>query len=307
MNRQISAVLVLASAFTALGCNQSKERSVVSAAAGPPSAAAVASYSQSSDTARLSAKPDDILAYGPIVVENQLDVAAQRDGVIATILVDTGMKVHKGELLGKLDDRQISADAEAAAAKVRALEANLENWRAETKVLMADRSRAEKLYDAQVISKEELDHTVYKEVADEYEIKRESESLNNAKDVLASLQLEKEKTKVLAPFDGVVARRYVRVGQKVAVGDRLLWVTAMGPLQVRFTGAERLFGKLRQGTELAITSADVPRSAKYAAKVVEVSPVVDPSSGTVEILAQITDADTALRPGMLVNISLNPQ
>ena len=215
--------------------------------------------------------------------------------------------MHKGELLGKLDDRQISADAEAAAAKVRALEANLENWRAETKVLMADRSRAEKLYDAQVISKEELDHTVYKEVADEYEIKRESESLNNAKDVLASLQLEKEKTKVLAPFDGVVARRYVRVGQKVAVGDRLLWVTAMGPLEVRFTVAERLFGKLHPGTQLAITSADVPASAKYAAKVVEVSPVVDPSSGTVEILAQITDTDSALRPGMLVNISLNRQ
>lgn len=304
MQRQIASAFVLASALTLVGCNQSKEPGVVSAAATPaPTAASPARMV----SAPLPGKSDDILASGPIVVENQLDVAAQREGVIATILVDTGTKVHKGELLATLDERQISADSEAAAAKVRSLEANLENWRAETKVLMADRARAEKLYDAQVISKEELDHVVYKEVADEYEIKRESESLNNAKDVLASLQLEKEKTKIIAPFDGVVARRYVRVGQKIAVGDRVFWVSAMGPLQVRFTVAEREFGKLQLGTQLAITSADIAGGTQYAAKVVQMSPVIDPSSGTVEIVGQITDVNTSLRPGMLVNISLTQQ
>lgn len=303
MNRQISAVLLLTSALILVGCNQSKEPSVVSAAAAP----APANSAGASAAASLPRPASEILASGPIVVENQLDLAAQREGIIGTILVETGTKIHKGEVLATLDDRQISADTEAAAAKVRALEANLENWRAETKVLMADRTRAEKLYAAQVISKEELDHVVYKEEADEYEIKRESESLNNAKDVLASLQLEKEKTKIVAPFEGVVARRYVRVGQKVAVGDRLFWVTAMGPLQVRFTVAERSFGAIHQGTQLVITSADFPASTAYAAKVIQMSPVVDPSSGTVEVLAQIIDGDTALRPGMLVNISLHQQ
>ena len=297
MKAHIAAFLALASIFGITACNESKESSVVAAASEP----------ERPTPAPIVEKRDEILASGPIVVENQVEVAALREGVIATILVEPGTTVRRGQLLAKLDDRQITADGDAAAARVRALEANLENWRAETKVLMADRTRAEKLYEAKVISKEEFEHAVYKEEADEYEIKRESESLNNAKSTLRSLELEKEKTSVVAPFDGIVARRYVRAGQKVAVGDRLFWVTSLGPLQVRFTVPERFFGKIHQGELLAVGTADVPGDAKYIAKVVQISPVVDPSSGTLEILAQITHPDTALRPGMLVNISLNQQ
>jgi len=293
MKRCILALVVLTIASS--GCNNSKETSVVAAAPAPASPPAhVASPTN-----------DAVVASGPIVVENQLDVEALREGVIATILVQPGTTVRKGQLLARLDDRQISADLDAAADRVRALEANLQNWQAETKVLQADRSRAEKLYADQVIAKEELDHAVYKEEADEFEIKRESESLNNAKDVLRSLQLEKEKANITAPFDGIVARRYVRVGQKVAVNDRLFWVTALAPLQVRFTLPERFFGNIHEGALLTVTSSDISPESKYTARVVQVSPVVDPSSGTMEILAQITDSNSALRPGMLVNISLN--
>jgi RND family efflux transporter MFP subunit len=224
--------------------------------------------------------------------------------VVVSILAQTGARVHAGELLATLDDRQISADVEAASARVRSIEANLKNWQTETKVLQADLARAEKLYEAQVISKEELEHARYKKEADEFEVQREAESLNNAKDVQKSLALEKEKTRVTAPFDGIVARRYTRVGQKVAVGDRLFWVTAMGPLEVKFTLPERFLGKLSNGSPLSITTPDLDPHLRFAAKVVQISPVVDPASGTIEVLAQVTGPDTDLRPGMLVNISL---
>lgn len=276
-------------------CSSSKEMAVmaiVPAAATPPAAA------------ERPAMPDTFTASGPLVVENQIDVAAQRQGVIISIFVEPGTRVHKGKMMAKMDDRQISADLAAASAKVRSLEANLENWHAETKVLMADRRRAEKLYDAKVISKEQLDHAVYAEEADEYEIKRESESLNNARDVEHSLELEKEKTNIVAPFDGVVARRYVRAGQAVAVGDRLFWVSATGPLQVKFTLPERFFGDVKRGSQVLVNSADGPGSATYSAKVVQVSPVIDPSSGTIEVLADVTGSGPELRPGMLVNIKL---
>jgi len=296
VKRHILGLLMLTLVWS--GCNSSRE---VSVSAG----SAVAAPAPESLPAHPTTTSDSVVASGPIVVENQLDVEAQREGVIAAVLIQPGTSVRKGQLLARLDDRQISADLDAAAARVKALEANLENWRAETKVLEADRSRAEKLWADQVIAKEELDHAVYKEEADEFEVKRESESLNNAKDVLRSLQLEKDKTDVTAPFDGIVARRYVRVGQKVAVGDRLFWVTAMAPLQVRFTLPERFFGKVHEGGMLSVSSADIFPESKYSARIVQVSPVVDPSSGTVEILAQITDSDTTLRPGMLVNISLD--
>ena len=300
MGRQILGLVMLTLVWT--GCDSSKP---VSVAAASPSTATPAAAPVSPPATAGSTPTDAIVASGPIVVENQLDVEALRDGVIVQILAQPGTAVRKDQLLAKLDDRQVSADLDAAAARVRALEANLENWNAETKVLQADRRRAEILYGDQVIAKEELDHAVYKEQADEYEVKRESESLNNAKDVLRSLQLEKDKTSVVAPFDGVVARRYVRVGQKVAVGDRLFWVTAMGPLQVRFTLPERFFGKVHEGMVLSVSSADISPNSRYQARIVQLSPVVDPSSGMLEVLAQITGDKSELRPGMLVNIVIN--
>ncbi len=254
-----------------------------------------------------SDKPNEnvFTASGPIVVENQLDVAALREGVIVEILVQPGERVRAGQLLAKLDDRQISADVEAAAAKVRSIEANLENWKAETKVLQVDLERAQKLWEANVIPKEELEHAKYKEEADEYEVQRESESLNNARDVLKSLELEKEKTRITAPFDGLIARRYVRVGQKVSIGDRLLWVTAMGPLEVRFTLPEQFLTKVHEGEQVAVTSADIPSQVQYMAKITQVSPVIDPSSGTIEVLGQVVGSAPQLKPGMMVTIRID--
>jgi membrane fusion protein (multidrug efflux system) len=238
-------------------------------------------------------------------VENQVDVAALREGVVVAIQAQPGTQVHKGQSLAKLDDRQISADVEAAAAKVRSIEANLKNWQAETKVLQVDRARAEKLYEAQVIPKDQLDHVRYKEEADEFEVQREAESLNNARAMQKSLELERDKTSIIAPFDGIIARRYVRAGQKVSAGDRLFWVTAMAPLQVKFTLPERLLGAVKRGQVVSVASADASPAMEHPAKVIDVSPVVDPSSGTIEVLAQIEGAAPDLRPGMLATIRID--
>jgi multidrug efflux pump subunit AcrA (membrane-fusion protein) len=58
------------------------------------------------------------------------------------------------------------------------------------------------------------------------------------------------------------------------------------------------------GQQVTVTAADSSRDATCQAKIVQISPVVDPSSGTMEILAQIMGPAPALRPGMLVNVSL---
>jgi RND family efflux transporter MFP subunit len=243
------------------------------------------------------------LASGPLVVENQVDVAAQRDGVVARVDVDAGTPVRKGQLLGTLDDRQIAADKDAADAKVLSTQADLQGWEGEVKVLQADRERAEKMWEAQLITKQELDHARYKVEADQYDVQRVRENLKNAQAVARSLDLELEKTRIRAPFDGVVARRYVRVGQRVAVGDRLFWVTAVAPLRIRFTLPERFLGRIKAGDPLTVTAV-AGAEQPHQAKVLRVSPVVDPSSGTIEVLAELTGNTGDLRPGMTANVQL---
>ncbi|HEV2499977.1 MAG TPA: efflux RND transporter periplasmic adaptor subunit [Terriglobia bacterium] len=279
-----------------LACCSCGRDSVPAAAAAPPELATVSAPAPTVD--------NRYTVSGPIVVENQVDVAAQREGVVAQILVDAGTRVRKGDLLAKLDDRQIVADLEAARAKTASTEADLNNWKAEAKVLEADYERAKKMWDAKLIPEEQFEHARYKAEGDQWDVKRVEQLLLNAQDTQRSLELELEKTQIHAPFDGIVARRYIRAGQTVVRGDRLMWVTATGPLRVRFTLPSKFVSQIKIGQPVAVTVADSNSTQEHTARIVQVSPVVDPASGTIEALAELTGSVADLRPGMQADVHL---
>ena len=248
-----------------------------------------------------------ITVSGPIIVEHQVEMTAQRDGVVQKIFFDAPARVKAGTLLAKLDDRQISANLRAARAKSRSIAADIKNWESEAEVLKADYVRAQRLWDLGLTSEEQLQHAKYKAESDQWDIKRVTETLNTAQEEERSLELELEKTKIIAPFGGLIARRYVREGQNVAKGDRLFWLTAEGPLLMRFTLPEKLFGHVRQGHVVEVTSVNAP-GEKHGGRVKEISPVMDPSSGTFEVLVELMGDRGDLRPGMTANVRLdNPR
>jgi len=289
--------IALGTALLAAGCGDSKI-----SAPDATNAAAVPVPVPATRTAPLVEAADTgLIVSGPIIVEHQVDLTAQRDGVLAKIYFDAPARVKAGTMLAQLDDRQIAANLEAARAKSRSIADDLKNWEAEAGVLQADYVRAQRLWDLGLISQEQLQHAQYKAESDQWDIKRVQETLNTAHDEERSLELELEKTKITAPFDGLIARRYVREGQSVGKGERLFWVTAEAPLLMRFTLPEKYFGHLRAMQQFEITSPDSP-GEKHAARVKEVSPVIDPSSGTFEVLVELTGERGSLRPGMTANL-----
>lgn len=267
-----------------------------------PVAAAAAAPAPAPSTAKTApAAADFYEVSGPLVVENQVDVAAQREGVMAKILVDVGTRVHKGQLLALLDDRQLTAERDAAAADLHASNANLKNWEAESKVLGSDLKRDEQLWAAQLITQQQLEHSKFKAEAANFQKERDQQNLNFYTAKLRSAEMELDKTRITAPFDGVVARRYVRAGQKITLNDRLFWVTATSPLNVRFTLPQELVSKIHVGETVTVLPAGVP-GKQHTAKLFMVSPVVDPASGTFEVQAQVLGDPGELRPGMTVNV-----
>ena len=245
----------------------------------------------------------EFVASGPIIVENQVDVLAQRDGMVSQISADIGQPVKKGALLGKFDDRQLLADRDAAKSRALSIQADLKNWEALTRVAEADSARAQEMWKAQLITKEQLDHDSYKAEAAKFEVDRERQNLASAQATLQSLELELAKTRITAPFDGVVARRYVRVGQKVSKDDRLFWVTAVAPMRVKFMLPELFLSRVKRGSQITVTPVTDPQHPRTA-KVILMSPVVDPSSGSVEVVAELQGAAGDLRPGMTTSIRL---
>ena len=85
--------------------------------------------------------------------------------------------------------------------------------------------------------------------------------------------------------------------RKFGISDRLFWVTAVSPLEVKFTLPERFVGKIKNGQTVSVELADGSSAVHHTAAVTQISPVVDPSSGTIEIVARIQGQTPDLRPG----------
>jgi membrane fusion protein (multidrug efflux system) len=222
--------------------------------------------------------------------------------VVAAIAVEAGTAVHKGQLLATIDDRQLTAERDAAAAKVKAIAADGKNWEAAQKMAELDLSRDEDLFKANLLTQKQLDHSRTKLVGTKYEVEREKENLLNAEATLRALELELDKTKIVAPFAGLVARRYVRAGQHVTSNDKLFWVTATEPLVLRFNVPELYAKKVKVGEELAVTTSS--SNTRYRAAVTMVSPVIDPGSGTFDVQAKLLAPTDGLVPGMTATVTL---
>jgi RND family efflux transporter MFP subunit len=284
---------VVALLLVAMGCSSS--------APPPKPALTSAAVDPAPSTRTPSANNDDMfVAMGPIVVEEQLDVTALRDGVVSELLADVDSPVKKGQLLARLDDRQLLAEREAAEHKVRSIEADVKNWESEVQMRQVDLHRSEELLSAGIVTKQQLDHDRYNVEATQHEVDRESENLLNARANQKAIDLELEKTHITAPFAGIIARRYVRLGQRVASGDRLFWVTATEPLQVRFTLPEQYGRGLKLGDPLVLESSG-SQGETGSAKIIHLSPVADPASGTIEVIAVLVKPAN-FRPGMTASV-----
>ena len=303
--RNLICWAVVAAAMQVTGCGSDKPAlGVVSNAASLPATSAPPDPAPPAAPLAPAAIDPELVVSGPIIVEHEVDLTAQRDGVVARIFYDVPARVKAGTLLAQLDDRELQANLDSARAKSRSIEDDLNNWKAEREVMQADYTRAQQLWNEGLTSAEQVQHAKYQVESHDWDIKRVSELLNNSRDDERSIELELEKTKIVAPFDALVARRYVREWQTVAKGDRLFWVTSEAPLLVRFTLPEKLFGKVRVGQVFEVDSADAP-GERHAARVREISPVVDPASGTFEILVELTGNRGSLRPGMTASVHLD--
>jgi membrane fusion protein, multidrug efflux system len=304
-------LFAVAVAAFALACGCSDDRAMApsttnaASAASAPASAPVPSPIPAASPAPADVSNSSLVVTGPIIVEHQLDLTAQRDGVVTKLISDVSSRVKAGALMAQLDDRQITANLEAARAKTRGIDAEIRDLKAEAEVVQADYGRAQRRWDLGVISEEELQHAKYKAESEQWDIKRVIEQRSTALQEERSLELELEKTRITAPFSGLVARRYVREGQSVAKGDRLFWITAESPLMMRFTLPEKYFGRLHHGQKFEVTSADLP-GEKHTASVREVSPVIDPASGTFEVLVELAAAHGNFRPGMNAALHLGP-
>ena len=266
----------------------------------PPASPTSSSIAVPADTKDANGAP--FTTTGPLVAEQQADVAAERDGRVATIAVEIGDHVKRGQLLATLDGRVQQAAVESQTAKLTSLHAQVREWESEEKMDGADLRRADQMRSDKILSEEGWEHVKYKLDEVTAEVARYRADAIAAEADLKAAKLQLEQCRIAAPFTGVVGRQTLRAAQEVKKGDVLFWITAEAPLRVLFTVPESAMAGFATGAPLTLTTPSYPQ-LHQAAKVLRVSPAVDPASGSIQVIGALNSPSPLLKPGMSMQIS----
>jgi RND family efflux transporter MFP subunit len=243
---------------------------------------------------------------GPLVVEQQADVVAERDGRVIAVKVEIGDHVRRGDVLALLDDRALQAVRAEKAARIDSLRAQVQTWESEQKSNQSDLRRADAMRAEKILDEEDWEHVRYKLTETTAQVARYKAEEAAAEAELRAADVELDQSHIIAPFDGVVGRRSVHEAQGVKKGEALFWITAQAPLRVIFTVPESAMAYFPPGAKLELTTTDYPL-LKQVARVFRVSPVVDPASGSIEVIGSLERPSPLLKPGMSMQVKLSPQ
>jgi membrane fusion protein, multidrug efflux system len=218
---------------------------------------------------------DEFHALGTIESDEIIQVVSELNALVVAIPFREGGPVARGTLIARLDDREIKADADRAEALSEQAAANAK--------------RAEKLFETSAISSQELDNS------------RATSKVARANEAVAKARLAK--TRIVAPFAGVVGTRRVSPGAYLKSGDVITDLARVDDMKVTFSAPERFLGEMQRNDVVTITTPAYPDQA-FAGRVSVVNPMVDPSTRTVQFVARIPNRGGKLRPGMSANVAV---
>src|ERR1700746_1355149 len=294
-----SAYLSIATlALAIVGCGDSS-RAPDSTAAAAPSASAPLRPSATTSAAKLS-EPNDILSV--LSVEHQVDLSTERDGVVTSIAKDEGTAVKAGEILGRLDDRSLQMELNKARNDLIVAENNVKFKEAELKAKAAALRRQHQLREYGLSSEADLEAAEFEAKGAEYDMHGWQALVESSPSEILRLETQRDQTRLRAPFSGVVVRRYVREGQAVGKNDKCFRISQLAPLQVQFQVSEASLKRPERGAPVDLSL--VGDSARtFSARVVKVSPTVDPARDSYDVTAQLVGTGISdLRPGMAVRV-----
>ena len=224
-------------------------------------------------------KPEPLAAgvqtVGSLRAQESVVMRPEVAGRISRIHFAEGSRVAQGTPLFTLDDSLGQASLNEA-------NANLENSRR-----AAD--RAQQLVAQKLISQADYDKARAQFGVDQARVA-------TARTMVAKMSLR-------APFTGQVGLRAVSVGDYVNVGQDLVTLVRLDPIEVDFSAPDSAIADMHNGQTINLTVDSVP-GRTFTGKVLAIDPVIDASSRSVKLRAQIPNPDGLLKPGQFARLQL---
>ncbi len=244
----------------------------VTAEAPPPSSAAIPVV-----TARPIRGEATATHSGTVNLEadSEAAVVAKVGGEVMELLVEEGDTVRAGQVLARLDrDR---------------LRLRMEQSRAALNKLSQEYRRNVALHERGLVSEGAF-----------ADLRFEMEAADAA---YRLARLELEYADVVAPIDGVVSAREVRVGNTVAAGETVFRITDTHALIAYLYVPQGELANYAAGM-VARLSPDALPGQEFKATVSRISPRIDPVTGTCRVTLSVDGGDGELRPGMFARVSV---
>ncbi|MFL5495284.1 MAG: efflux RND transporter periplasmic adaptor subunit [Gemmatimonadales bacterium] len=247
-----------------------------------------------------------VTANGYVVARVHAAVSAKIPGRIASLTVDGGSEVRRGQVIARLEN----ADYAAAAAEARA---NLASARAQ--LLEAGTERDQSARESRRVNQIHLEHPELVSAQDAEIARSRAEQaaarassaqarMEAADAALRYAQATLENTYIRAPFTGTVLRKEAEVGEVVApsVGGGLtrgavVTMADLGSLEVEVDVNEAYIGRVRHGQPARIVLDAYPDTS-FRGEVRQVVPTADRQRATVQVKVSIVDRDQRILPEM---------
>ncbi|MGX2041547.1 efflux RND transporter periplasmic adaptor subunit [Methylocaldum sp. MU1018] len=217
---------------------------------------------------------------GTVAARTVAQIAAKVPGRILDIAARAGDRVERGQVLARLDQREIRARLGQARAALAAAEAQAGRAR-------ADARRLQNLYDKEAATRQDLDAVLAAARTAEAQARK-------ARDAVREAESSQAETVLRAPFDGVIVERRLEPGDMALPGAPILVLQESQRLRIESAVPANCAGLVKLGEELKVRIAN-PESELRAA-VDEIRPAVDPKTRTVLVKARLPE-DSGVQPG----------
>jgi RND family efflux transporter MFP subunit len=215
------------------------------------------------------------LSFQGVVTAPAVSLGVPSGGVVAEVPVNEGDTVKAGQLVARLDDSAAKAALAEAEANYRFKQIQLKR--------LGELRRNNSVTEAEVEAAEaEAQATQARLVAVHHAL---------------------EKTRVVAPCDGVVSEVAARPGELARDGSVLVKVVDMSKLALTFNLPDQYLPRVKAGQAVSVTVASVA-DASFNATIASVAPVVRSGSGTVGVRARFDDTKGRVRPGMAGEVTI---
>lgn len=250
-----------------------------------------------------------LTATGYVVAQRKAAVASKATGRLEWLGVREGMNVRANEIIARLENRDVTAQMEQAAANVKVAEAGLEQAQAELKDAERALRRSAELLERNFVSAAAHDTVIARHARAQAAVSGQHAAIAAARANHRAAQVAVEQTLIRAPFDGVVLTKNANVGDVItpfssALGSQAAVVTMadMSTLEVEADVSESNIGQVRLGQPAEIQLDALP-GARLRGEVHRVVPTVDRSRATVMVKVRFVDKDARVLPEMSAKVA----